>query len=129
MMTSTDTHRPEMVANNNDLAQFYNNFLADYNAQPPGAKDAIAEADKINTYSNSNSTHNGPKPTWLILNEISSSLWQTTPGPPSDSIYRQWVIDCVTRLHDVYNFDIITYSPYQTVNNAANGASWQALAE
>src|SRR5690349_16629085 len=42
MMTSTDTHRPEMVANNNNLAQFYNNFLADYNSQPPDAKDAAA---------------------------------------------------------------------------------------
>jgi len=36
MMTSTDAHRPEMVANNNALAEFYNNFLADYNAQPVG---------------------------------------------------------------------------------------------
>src|SRR4029078_13726694 len=33
MLTSTDTHRPEMVANGNDLSQFYNNFLADYNTQ------------------------------------------------------------------------------------------------
>ena len=31
MMTSTDNHRPEMVANGNALAQFYNNFNADYN--------------------------------------------------------------------------------------------------
>ena len=28
MMTSTDKHRPEMVANGIALAQFYNNFLA-----------------------------------------------------------------------------------------------------
>ena len=31
MMTSTDNHRPEMVANGNALAEFYNNFNADYN--------------------------------------------------------------------------------------------------
>jgi hypothetical protein len=31
MMTSTDNHRPEMVAHGNALAQFYNNFSADYN--------------------------------------------------------------------------------------------------
>src|SRR5204862_4766618 len=46
MMTSGDTHRPEMNANNNTLAEFYNNFLADYNAQPAGQKDGFAEADK-----------------------------------------------------------------------------------
>ncbi len=33
MMTSTDNHRAEMNANGNELAQFYNNFLADYNTQ------------------------------------------------------------------------------------------------
>src|SRR6186713_3354236 len=74
MMTSTDNHRPEMVANNNVLAEFYNNWLADYNAQPAGAKDAAAEADKINTYTVNNSQNNGPRPTWLLLNELSSSL-------------------------------------------------------
>ena len=35
MMTSTDNHRPEMVANGNALAEFYNNFIADYNIRPP----------------------------------------------------------------------------------------------
>src|SRR5438552_18284830 len=56
MMTSTDAHRPEMVANNNDLAEFYNNFLADYNTQynqnvnGNHTLNPIAEADAINSY-------------------------------------------------------------------------------
>jgi hypothetical protein len=128
MMTSTDNHRPEMVANNNNLAQFYNNFLADYNTQAQtGTIDAVAEADAIQAYSIKNSNKNGPRPTWLILNELSSSLWQQNPGPPSNTVYRQWVIDCVTRLHDTYGFTVVTYSPYASLGTTANAASWQAL--
>src|SRR3954470_3299135 len=65
MMTSTDTHRPEMIANNNNLAEFYNNFPrigsdsapSDYNKQmSAGGLDPVAEADAINSYTVSNST-------------------------------------------------------------------------
>lgn len=131
MMTSTDNHRPEMVANGNDLAEFYNNFLADYNTQfRSGAVNAAAEADAINAYTIQNSANNGAKPSWLVLNEISSSLWQPNPGAPSLSPYRQWVVDCVTRLHDVYGYNLVTYAPFGTVNTSSpnNGASWQAIA-
>jgi autotransporter-associated beta strand protein len=126
MMTSTDNHRPEMVANGNKLAEFYNNFLADYNKNPRPT--AVQEADIINAYTLRNSNRNGPRPDWLILNEISSSLWQQSPGAPSLNAHRQWVIDCVTRLHDIYGYNVITYSPYQQLGTTANGPSWQALA-
>jgi autotransporter-associated beta strand protein len=126
MMTSTDNHRPEMVANNNNLAQFYNNFLADYNTQAQAnAIDATAEADAINAYSVKNSAKNGAKPTWAILNEISSSVWQRTDS--TGPIYRQWVIDVATRLHDTYGFNVVTYAPFATVSTA-RAADWQALA-
>jgi autotransporter-associated beta strand protein len=127
MMTSTDNHRPEMVASGNNLAEFYNNFLADYNKNPRPT--AIQEADAIHAYTTSNSTRNGPRPSWLILNEISSSLWQQNPGAPSLNAHRQWVIDCVTRLHDVYDYNVVTYSPYGTLGTTLNGPSWRALAE
>ncbi|HEX2477059.1 MAG TPA: autotransporter-associated beta strand repeat-containing protein [Lacipirellulaceae bacterium] len=127
MMTSTDNHRPEMVANGNALAEFYNNFLVDYNKNPRPT--AAQEADIINAYTLRNSNRNGPRPDWLILNEISPSLWQQSPGAPSLNAHRQWVIDTVTRLHDVYGYNVITYSPYQQLGTTANGPSWQALAE
>ncbi|HEY3393729.1 MAG TPA: autotransporter-associated beta strand repeat-containing protein [Lacipirellulaceae bacterium] len=127
MMTSTDNHRPEMVANGNALAEFYNNFLADYNKNPRPT--AAQEADIIDAYTLRNSNRNGPRPDWLILNEISPSLWQQSPGAPGLNAHRQWVIDCVTRLHDVYGYNVITYSPYQQLGTTANGPSWQALAE
>src|SRR5947199_9339293 len=67
MMTSTDTHRSEMIDNNNNLAEFYNNFLADYNTQYNGSGlDAIDEADAIDAYTVKWSTRDGrPKQTWL----------------------------------------------------------------
>src|SRR5688572_9849946 len=127
MMTSTDNHRPEMVANNNALAQFYNNFNADYNHPTAERRTPAQEAAHIDTYTRSNSTKNGARPEWLILNEISSSQWQLNPGAPSLSEHRTWVIDTVTLLNDVYGYKVVTYSPYETVGTA-NAQSWQALA-
>ena len=58
-----------MVANGNELAEFYN-FLTDRYAEQT-VKNGAAAADAINTYTVNNSTNNGPKPEWLVLNEIS----------------------------------------------------------
>ncbi len=127
MMTSTDNHRPEMVANGNALAQFYNNFNADYNHPDAERRTPAEEAARIDTYTRNNSTKNGARPEWLILNEISASQWQLNPGAPSLSKHRTWVIDTVTLLNDVYGYKVITYSPYETVGTA-NAPSWQALA-
>ena len=61
MMTSTDNHRPEMVANGNALAEFYNNFNADYNHPTAERRTPTEEAAFINTYTLNNSTNNGPQ--------------------------------------------------------------------
>jgi autotransporter-associated beta strand protein len=126
MMTSTDNHRPEMVAAGNDLAEFYNNFLVDYNTQfrSIGGLNASAEADAINAYVVKNSANNGSRPPWLILNEISASVWPDDTQKGTD--YRAWVIDAVTRLHDNFGYNVVTYSPFP--NPGAHGSDWQALA-
>jgi autotransporter-associated beta strand protein len=123
MMTSTDNHRPEMVANGNNLAEFYNWLEQRYEAHT--TKDGNLSADEIDAYVVSNSNNNGSKPTWLILNEISSSLWSANAGAPSISTYRTWLIDCVTRLHNHYGYEVVSLAPFQ--NPGANDASWQAL--
>ena len=123
MMTSTDNHRPEMVANNNQLAEFYNWLTDRYSEQT--VKNGAAAADVINTYTVNNSTNNGPRPTWLVLNEISSSLWTANPGAPSLSTYRTWLMDCVTRLTTHHGYKVVTLAPFQ--NPGQNNASWQAL--
>ena len=123
MMTSADNHRPEMVANGNALAEFYN-WLTDRYAEQ-SVKNGAAAADAINQYTVNNSTNNGPRPDWLILNEISPSLWSANQGAPSLSTYRTWLIDCVTRLSQHYGYNVITLAPFQEPQQ--NNASWQAL--
>jgi hypothetical protein len=112
-----------MVANGNNLAEFYNWVQQRYDAHT--TKDGNLSADEIDQYVITNSANNGPKPTWLIMNEISSSLWSDNPGAPSLSPYRTWLMDCVTRLHDHYGYDVVMLAPFQ--NPGANDASWQAL--
>jgi hypothetical protein len=121
MMTSTDSHRPEMVANGNALAEFYNTLTTTYTNQ--AIKDGAAAADTIDAYTVKNSTHNGARPDWLILNEISSSLWQNTTS--TGDTYRRWLVDCVTRLHDDYHYNVVTYAPFP--NPGLRDATWQAL--
>src|SRR5690242_4648978 len=91
MNTSTDDHRPEMLANNNQLAEFYNWLQQRYDAHT--TKDGNVSADEINAYVQSNSpTLSSPK--WLVLNEMSTSLW------PNNATYRAWLIQTATKLHD-----------------------------
>jgi hypothetical protein len=118
MMTSTDNHRPEMIANNNNLAEFYNWLQQRYDAH--STKDGSISADEIDAYVVSNSTHNGPKPNWIILNEMSTSLW------PNNATYRQWVIDVATKLHDTYGYNVVTYTTFANPSNFAS--DWRALA-
>lgn len=125
LMTSTDGHRPEMVSNGNTLAEFYNWVQQRYDAH--ATKDGNVSADEIDAYVTSNSNNNGPKPNWLIMNEISSSLWSANAGSPSLSTYRTWLIDCVTRLHDHYGYNVVMLAPFQ--NPGANNLSWQALSQ
>jgi autotransporter-associated beta strand protein len=118
MMTSTDGHRSEMTANNNNLAEFYNWLQQRYDAHT--TKDGSVSADEIDAYVVTNSTNNGPKPNWIILNEISTSLW------PSNSTYRQWVVDVASKLHDTYGYNVVTYTTFANPSN--NASYWQALA-
>ena len=138
MDMGSDGSRSLITAANNDLMQQYNNFSTDYNTQP----NASAEADKIYNYSITNSTSNGPRPHWVFLNEIGANYSSPPTGTGSNwyntgtagATYRKWVIDVVTRLHDVYNFDIVVASPGRTALKVQQSgynpfaSDWQTLA-
>ena len=111
----TDTHRYELATNGNALAVYYNT-LNDGWTTNSGA----VQASNINYYAVSRFTATGPRPNWVVLNEISSGLW------PSDSAYRTWVHDVVHALKTTYGFNVIVYSPFP--NPGANAADWQAVA-
>jgi hypothetical protein len=119
MMTSTDGKRSQMVPNNNELAEFYNWLQQRYDAHT--TKDGVVSAGEIDAYVKSNSpTLQAPK--WLILNEMSTSLW------PNNATYRQWMIDTTTSLHDTYGYNVVTYTTFAGAPQTQLAADWQALA-
>jgi len=113
----SDTYRTNLLANGNLLAIYYNNFDSDWSDSPPTAAE---EAAAINQYSTSLFTVTGPRPNWVVLNEISSGTW------PTDQTYRTWVEGVVQALHTTYGYSVIVYSPF--ANPANNSADWQTVA-
>ena len=109
-----DTHRYELATNGNALAIYYNTFNDGYSTNT-GAQ----QAAMIDQYAVSLFTTLGPKPNWIVLNEISTSLWQT------DSNYRLWVHDVVHALKTTYGYNVILYSPFP--NPGANNSDWQSV--
>jgi hypothetical protein len=110
----TDAHRLELATNGNALAIYYNTFDDGYPTNSGTQQAAI-----IDQYAISGFTSTGPKPSWMVLNEISSSLWQ------SDAAYRGWVRDVVHALKNAYGYNVILYAPF--ANPGANASDWQAI--
>jgi len=108
-----DIHRAELLANGNILAVYYNDF--DMGPFTNGAETAAT----IEQYTETLFMNTGPRPDWIVLNEISGSQW------PTNQTYRTWVQDVVDALHNTYGYSVIVYSPFATV--AGNDASWQAV--
>ena len=110
----TDAHRLELATNGNVLAVYYDTFNAGYSTNS-----AVTQASNLNYYAVSRFTSSGPRPDWIVLNEISTSLWQ------NDAAYRTWAAAVVRELKTNYGFNVILFSPFATVG--ANGADWQAV--
>ena len=112
----TDTHRLELATNGNALAIYYNSFNDNY-----GTDTAAQQAAAIDQYALDNFTSTGPKPDWVVLNEISSGMWQNDPA------YRTWASDVVSALKNTYGYHVILYAPF--ANPGANAGDWQAVAQ
>ena len=111
-----DTHRLELATNGNALAVYYNTFNDGW---PTNSGDQ--QAARIDQYTLNNFTSTGPKPNWVILNEISTSLWTGDAG------YRTWVHDVVHALKNTFGYNVILFSPFP--NPGANGSYWQAVTQ
>ena len=109
-----DTHRFELATNGNALAIYYNTLNVGWTTNS-----GEQQASNINQYAVSKFTTTGPRPDWVILNEISSSLW------PNDSTYRAWVHDVVHALKNTYGYNVIIYAPFSNPGN--NPSDWQAV--
>jgi hypothetical protein len=116
VLMGSDAHRAELNARGNFLGIYYNVLNDNY-----GSWTATQKADDIeNNYVIPNFTSTGVKPTWIALNEISSS-WV------SDANYRAWVIAVASRLKNTYSHTVITFTYYDNPGTA-NASSWQSLA-
>ena len=110
----SDAHRFELATNGNGLAAYYDTLNVGYSTNS-----GSQQATNIDQYVVAHSTSTGPKPNWLVLNEISSGLWQ------SDAAYRLWVHDVVHTLKTTFGYTVILYSPFP--NPGANDSDWQAV--
>ena len=110
----TDAHRLDLATNGNALAIYYNTFGDGYPTNS-GAQQAAL----IDQYAVSGFTSTGPKPNWIVLNELSASLW------PNDATYRAWARDVVHALKNTYGYNVILYAPF--ANPGANASDWQAI--
>jgi hypothetical protein len=115
LFMGSDTHRAELTAQGNSLGIYYNNFNADQQIQDPNIMIQRIQASwNVKMF-----TSTGVQPTWIVLNEISPSLW------PSSQQYRDWVKTVVHSLHVTYGHEVIVYSPFANPGN--NSADWKAL--
>src|SRR5262245_579384 len=116
----SDTHRYELATNGNALAIYYNTFNDGYSSNSAAQQAAVIQKWVTNgTSPGTGFINNGPRPDWIVLNEISTSLWQ------NDSNYRVWAHDVVHELKNTYGYTVILYSPFS--NPGANNSDWQAV--
>ena len=111
----SDAHRLELATNGNALAIYYNTFNDGYSTNTAAQQAAIIDQYAVNGF-----TSNGPKPAWIVLNEISSGLWQ------SDAVYRTWAGDVVQALKNTYGYNVILYAPFS--NPGTSASDWQHVA-
>jgi hypothetical protein len=111
----TDEHRAQVTAAGNGLAIYYDVFNEGADKMTAGEKAAWIES-----YARGRFTESGPRPQWLILNEISAGKW------PGDAAYRQWVVGVVSDLKNKYDFSVALCAPF--AHPGAHAADWQAVA-
>lgn len=110
----TDAHRMELATNGNLVAIYYNTFNDGWptNTGPE-------QAARIDQYAIDGFTSTGARPDWVVLNEISTSLWT------GNASYRLWVHDVVHSLKNDFGYNVILYSPFP--NPGANNSDWVAV--
>ena len=87
---------------------------------------AADEAAKIDTYAKSK--NGNARPGWVVLNELSSLMRDTTTNGDS---YRQWTVDVMSMLHNTYNYNIVLLNQKGTLTSSSDGpyrSTWQSLA-
>ena len=115
LVMGSDSHREQIAAQGNALAIYYDVFNEGCEKMT-----AAEKADAIEKYSQKHFTSTGPRPQWIILNEISASKW------PTNAAYRKWVVDVLSALKNKYKYSAVLCAPFD--RPAAHPEDWQAVA-
>jgi autotransporter-associated beta strand protein len=97
-----------------------------FNKNEYPAYNAADEAAKIDSYAKSK--NGNVRPGWVVLNELSSLMRDTTSTGDS---YRQWTTDVMSLLHNTYNYNIVLLNQKGTLSSSLDGpykSIWQSLA-
>ncbi len=98
-----------------------------FNKNEYPAYNAADEAAKIDSYAKSK--NGNVRPGWVVLNELSSLMRDTTSNGDS---YRQWTTDVMSLLHSApYNYNIVLLNQKGTLSSSLDGpykSTWQSLA-
>ncbi len=97
-----------------------------FNKNEYPANTAAQEASNIDSYASNH--NNGVRPGWVVLNELSSQMRDTTSN---GDLYRQWAVDVMSLLHNTYHYDIVLLNQKGTLSSSLDGpykSTWQSLA-
>jgi len=97
-----------------------------FNKNEYPAYNATDEAAKIDTYAKSK--NGNVRPGWVVLNELSSLMRDTTSNGDA---YRQWTTEVMSLLHSTYNYNIVLLNQKGTLSSSLDGpykSTWQSLA-
>ncbi len=111
---TTDARRWQIASQGNVLAVYQNDLNTGWTTNSPEQS-----AANFNQYALNNHTSTGPRPDWMVMNEISTSQWQNSAA------YRDWLVETVRLLHQTFGYSLVIYAPF--ANPANNGSSWSAL--
>ena len=113
-----DNYRNDIHAQENKLA----GWIDDLN-DGSSYMSAVQKADDIESQILHQFTNTGDhvKTKWIILNELSRSLWIS-----NSNNYRTWLVNVVKRLKNTYNHEVIVCSPIEFAGNYPS-QQWQQL--
>jgi autotransporter-associated beta strand protein len=122
MMVTGTLSAPQIQQAGNTSTIWYDTF----NHSEYPTYSAADEAIKIDNYAKSK--NGNVRPGWVVLNELSSLMRDTTSNGDS---YRQWAVDVMSTLRNTYNYNIVLLNQKGTLISSSDGpyqSTWQSLA-
>ena len=114
LVMGTDSHRAKVVGNGNALAAYYDTLTEGWKKMTGAAKAEVIHKAVLKNY-----TKTGPRPEWLVINEISAGMWPEEPN------YRKWLVEVLATLKTKYRYSVVVCAPF--THPGAHDTDWQAV--